>query len=101
MPADQAFNLPDSLTMAEVPDIHRSSQNAFRSGQFPDRIDLAGLRRTDSSGLALLLEWQAQARAHGRQIEFTNPPQSLLVLARLSQAGQLLGWDAQTADYEP
>lgn len=100
MVTDQAIDLPDTLTMSEVPGIHRSSRGDFRAGRFPQQIDLGSVERADSSALAMLIDWQAQARVHGRVIEFINPPQTLLVLARLSQADQLLGWDADLSENE-
>lgn len=78
--------------MQEVPAVYRKSLADRKSGQLPDQIDLAGLERTDSSALALLLEWQSWAREKGRRIEFLNPPESLQILAGLSQTGDLLGW---------
>jgi ABC-type transporter Mla MlaB component len=101
MAAEPPFELPDTLTLAEVPGIHRAQRARFQSGPIPTRIDLSGIIRSDSSALALLIDWQAQARARGCRIEFANPPQGLLVLARLSQADPLLGWDRETAESSP
>jgi ABC-type transporter Mla MlaB component len=84
--------LSGKLTMQEVPAVYQKSLADRISGQLPDQIDLADLERTDSSALALLLEWQSWARAKDRQIEFLNPPESLRILAGLSQTGDLLGW---------
>ncbi len=82
---------PD-MTSIEVPEIYRDALKQWQSGNFPDRIELGGVRRTDASALALLLDWQARARSAGRSLSFDNPPESLLMLAQLSQASQLLGW---------
>ncbi len=92
MATDQAFKLGSRLTGDSVPAVHAASRVACRLGRLPECIDLSELQQVDSAGLALLLEWQAQARAAGRQIEFANPPESLRVLAELSQADTLLGW---------
>ncbi|MBK1701211.1 STAS domain-containing protein [Thiococcus pfennigii] len=54
-------------------------------------IDLGGVGRANSAGLALLLEWLGQARARGRALRFANPPDSLLRLAGLSNLDHLLG----------
>lgn len=79
--------------MAEVPAVHKTHLDNLRAGKLPEQVDLSELDRTDSSALALLLEWQAYARARGRRIKFTYPPQSLEMLARLSQTDALLGWN--------
>jgi ABC-type transporter Mla MlaB component len=84
--------LSGKLTMQEVPAVYQKSLADRKSGHLPDQIDLADLERTDSSALALLLEWQSWARAKGEKIEFLNPPESLQILASLSQTGDLLGW---------
>ncbi len=55
-------------------------------------IDLGGLRRVDSAGLALLVEWLAQARAAGRGIHYRDPPEQLLAIARVSAVDGMLGF---------
>lgn len=53
-------------------------------------IDLSAVEKVDSAGLALLLEWQARQKAAGRRLTLTNAPGSLLRLARLADAVELL-----------
>ena len=53
-------------------------------------IDLTEIDRADSSGLALLLEWQAMAGNLGHSLHITNAPSSLLRLAKLCEADNLL-----------
>jgi len=53
-------------------------------------IDLADVERTDSAGLALLLEWIACARRRGVSIQFKNIPDALLGIAELSNVRELL-----------
>ncbi|MCC5865606.1 MAG: STAS domain-containing protein [Wenzhouxiangella sp.] len=89
---EQAFALTGKLDPGAVAAVWRASRAAAAAGKLPDSIDLGSITQCDSATLALLLEWQARAHSQGGQIEFTNPPESLLVLARLSQAEQLLGW---------
>lgn len=93
-PDDTIFNLNGDLTATQVAVIHRHARSACRNGQIPERIDLARVTRSDSSALGLLLEWQSCAHRQGRSIEFANPPESLRVLAGLSQIDELLGWSA-------
>ncbi len=52
-------------------------------------IDLGGVTATDSSGLALLIEWLSIARAAGRTLRFENIPAQMLQLARLSEVEDL------------
>jgi phospholipid transport system transporter-binding protein len=53
-------------------------------------IDLAGVKDSDSSGLALLIEWLSIARASSRSLRYENIPAQLQQLARLSEVEELL-----------
>lgn len=97
MSDQQAFILEGDLDASDVASIFRRTRPACRAGRMPRQIDLSRLGQTDSSTLALLLEWQSQAHAHDFVVEFQSPPKSLRVLASLSQASELLGWETDTA----
>ncbi|HXG29838.1 MAG TPA: STAS domain-containing protein [Nevskiales bacterium] len=43
----------------------------------PLQVDLSGVTRSESAGVALLLEWLRAARQRGREIEFLSPPRQL------------------------
>lgn len=81
-----------ALTAREVPGLYRDSLS-WRHGELPQTVELSGVEQTDSSAVALLLEWLSWARARGREMQFTNPPRSLRIIASLSQADALLGWE--------
>ncbi len=53
-------------------------------------IDLAGVKDSDSSGLALLIEWLSIARAERKSLRYENIPVQLHQLARLSDVEELL-----------
>ena len=53
-------------------------------------IDLAGVTGSDSSGLALLIEWLSVAKDAGREVHYDNIPSQLHQLARLSEVEELL-----------
>jgi phospholipid transport system transporter-binding protein len=53
-------------------------------------IDLAGVKDSDSAGLALLIEWLSIARAAQRSLRYENIPAQLRQLARLSDVEELL-----------
>jgi ABC-type transporter Mla MlaB component len=57
MATDTGFTLTGQLTMEQVPGVYKDHRGAISRGNFPDRIDLSGVERSDSSALALLLEW--------------------------------------------
>ena len=62
---------------------------AIGNGRAPI-IDLAGVKDSDSSGLALLIEWLSIARAERRGLRYENIPAQLHQLARLSEVEELL-----------
>jgi phospholipid transport system transporter-binding protein len=66
-----------------------NSSRAFH-GQPDVRIDLGGVTDVDSAGLALMLKWVSLARQEGREISFSNIPQKLLSMARISDVEELL-----------
>jgi phospholipid transport system transporter-binding protein len=53
-------------------------------------IDLASVTSSDSSGLALVIEWLSVAKAAGRPLRYENIPSQLQQLARLSEVEELL-----------
>lgn len=59
-------------------------------------VDLEGVSGADSAGLALLLEWQARQRSRGRELTITNAPDSLMRLAMLCDASDLLRISARS-----
>jgi phospholipid transport system transporter-binding protein len=74
-------------TVAAV--FHQARAEAARGRQIV-ALDLDGVSRVDSSGLALLLEWQSTAVRDGRGISIRNAPRDLLSLSSLCEASGLL-----------
>jgi phospholipid transport system transporter-binding protein len=54
------------------------------------RLDLAGVTRADSAGLACVLALLAQASRTGRRLEVLNLPNELRALAEVCDVGALL-----------
>lgn len=77
------------LTFATVPDVFKQSAGWITKPNGPLTVDLNGVSRADSAGLALLVEWRRLARRAGRELRFTDIPeqvQSLIHVSGLSQA---------------
>lgn len=85
------LHLSGDLTLATVGDLYRRSETLWSGEARPVAVDLSQAGRIDSAGLALLLEWQARARAGGAALSFAHPPADLLQLAALCEASPLLG----------
>jgi len=86
---DGLFQVSGDLSFDTVPEVWRQSQGLFRDHPHLE-IDLHGVLRVDSSAVALLLEWLADARRDRQSIAYLNPPAALLDIARVSSACQLL-----------
>ena len=80
-------HLRGALSFGSASLLYREMEQKRTEGANPDRIDLSGVSSIDSAGLALLLEWQAAA---GGALAMTGAPDSLVQLARLSEATELL-----------
>ena len=77
------------LHFTTVTALLRSGSEAIANGRAAI-IDLAGVKDSDSSGLALLIEWLSIARAEHKSLRYENIPVQLHQLARLSDVEELL-----------
>jgi len=78
-----------SLHFTTVSALLARGVEAIGSGQAAV-IDLAGVTVSDSSGLALLIEWLSVAKGASRGLRYDNIPSQLQQLARLSEVEELL-----------
>ena len=72
-----------ALTFETVPGLYQSSASWF-AGAGDLTIDLAQVERTDSAGLALLIEWLRRAQAANRKLRFANIPTQVQTLIRIN-----------------
>ena len=77
------------LTFATANDILQQSQTLFAPIAALD-IDLASVTRSDSAGLALLVEWIRSANQKNKTIVFHNIPEQLLAIASASGVDEML-----------
>ncbi len=84
-----AFAVTGAVTFATAGALLEAGRTGF-AGQAPVAVNLKGVSRVDSAGLALLLEWLREARAGQRAMTFTGLPDKLLAIARLSGVDGLL-----------
>jgi phospholipid transport system transporter-binding protein len=64
-------------------------EKAIEAGQAAV-IDLKGVLMSDSSGLALLIEWLSVAKSLNRTLKYENIPKQIHELAHLSELEALL-----------
>lgn len=84
-----SFRLSGELSFKSVPAIWRRGLEAFISAPKIE-IDLQGIKRSDSAGLALLIEWQRLAMKANKSVSYLNMPAQMLAIARASSLDQIL-----------
>jgi len=83
------FSLSGDMSFETANQILKSSEPLFRKHAALE-IDLSGVGKADSAGLALMLEWKAQAGQRGAAIQFVAIPASLLAVAKTSEVSDLI-----------
>ena len=83
------WQLQGELGFASVPSILRHA-GVKMPGKKQLRVDLKGVTRSDSAGLALLVEWLRESELAGNRIEFVNVPAQLLSIARVCGLDDIL-----------
>jgi phospholipid transport system transporter-binding protein len=77
-----SWQLFGDLSFTTVPDLRGGLD--IRSADRPGiSIDLAGVTRSDSAGLALLIEWLRESERQGKTITFLNMPAQMQSIARV------------------
>jgi phospholipid transport system transporter-binding protein len=83
------FELNGEMTFETAERILLASEEPFEQHTRIE-VDLAGVTRADSAGLALLLEWITWANHTVREIRFLSMPERILAIARTTEVEQLL-----------
>lgn len=76
------------IGMANAAEVAAQGRAAIERGDA--RFDLSGVRRCDSSAVAVLLEWERAAVARGLKLEVVAPPAGLVSLATVYGVDGLL-----------
>ena len=91
MTGDACARLGGELTFRSTPGLYKEMESYLRENSTVQRVDLSDVTAVDSAGLALLLEWQASRHNGQARLVMENAPASLMSLARLCDALELLG----------
>ena len=83
------FELKGEMTFETAERILLASEEPFEQHTRIE-VDLAGVTKSDSAGLALLLEWITWANHTVREIRFLSMPERVLAIARTTEVEQLL-----------
>jgi phospholipid transport system transporter-binding protein len=81
--------LQGELGFQSVSDVLQYTSTRIQ-GEARLEVDLAGVTRADSAGLALLVEWLREAENAGNEIVFVNVPDQLLSIARVCGLDEIL-----------
>ncbi len=87
---DHAWHLSGSLSFDTAARLLREAQRLADEHGWPRVVNLAEVKRSDSAGLALLLELLRLAGAANQSPRFEHPPEQLLSIARMSELETLL-----------
>ena len=86
---DGRFGLSGEVSFQTAETILRASEKLF-SGHDNIEIDLAGVGKTDSAGLALLLEWISRSEKSSTEIRFAEIPEKIHGIAVTAEISELL-----------
>lgn len=87
---EHQFQVEGELNFATAAELLQSMQSQLPSTGSEVQIDLAGVTRADSAGLALLVEWLRLAQERGITLQYHNLPSQLREIARISDLLPLL-----------
>jgi phospholipid transport system transporter-binding protein len=83
------YALNGELTFDTVPNLWRGGHGVF--GEDPAvRLDLAGITRVDSAGIALLIELTRTVQRYGGKILLEHAPPQLMAIATVSGLDEVL-----------
>jgi phospholipid transport system transporter-binding protein len=83
------FAVTGDMSFETADRILKASESQF-AAHASIRVDLSGVGKADSAGLALLLEWKAQASRREASISYSDIPESMIAIARTSEVSDLL-----------
>jgi len=89
MDGNNRLAIAGDLSFASVP-VLWEQWRAMRTDQATLELDLSEVQRSDSAGLALLVEWLREAQQTGQSVRFLNMPAQMLAMARVSGLDQVL-----------
>jgi len=82
------YAINGELTFTTVPELAATRISAMDSGAV--QLDLAGITRVDSAGIALLIELIRAVRKRGGEVSLLNAPPQLMAIATVSGLDRIL-----------
>ena len=97
---DGQFQVGGVLDATTVTAILKRSRDLFAAVK-EIRMNLGGVTESDSSGLALLIEWLRLAQQRHQKITFSDVPQQIEALARISEVEDLFHANGSSLAAQP
>jgi phospholipid transport system transporter-binding protein len=97
--AEGRYSLRGGLTFATASEALNETGGLFarRTGLV---LDLGGVDRADSAGVALMIEWLRRAKASGVELRYARLPKSLQAIIRVSGVEELIPVEGAGTEYE-
>jgi phospholipid transport system transporter-binding protein len=95
------YALQGELTYATASAALKATDRVFKNGATALRFDLGGIVRSDSAGVALLIEWLRGAERSGAALSFARLPENLRAIARVSGVAEFLPLEPGGGDDNP
>ena len=89
---DNKLTVSGELNFQTVPSLVKQSVAMLAQGDAATElvVDLQGVGRSDSSGVALMIEWMRHAEARNKGIRFQNIPSQMQSIARVCGVDEIL-----------
>lgn len=87
------FSIQGELSFQSVPMLNRKIKSILSTSDAAV-IDLSAVVRSDSAGVALLVEWTRMAHLHDKQLSFDHIPDQMLAIVRVSGLADILPLNA-------
>ncbi len=97
MAAPDRLEVRGALTFKTARFAYEAGLRALRDGASGSAllVDCARVTESDSAGLAVLIEWLANAARAGRTVRFVNLPDGIRAVAQISEVEGFLGTGAR------
>lgn len=87
---DQQYALRGELNMHSVPQLSRDCEAMVAAMKGEVIINLSGVTRADSAGLALLIDWLRAGRRRNFSLHFEQLPDQLMQIAQVCELHSVL-----------
>ena len=86
---DGRFSVRGEMSFATANTLLRRSEKLF--ARHPSlAIDLSDVKKADSAGLALIIEWKSQAAGRQAELRIEGVPDTLVAIAKTTEVEDLL-----------